>query len=69
MRSVLIPKPGEGERCLRKAKERTKVEVHVSDRTKRRMDAKNRELTPRSRGQSPTKSIERINVYLRGRSA
>jgi RNA-directed DNA polymerase len=51
---------------LRKAKERTKVEVHVSDRTKERMDAKIRELTPRMLGQSPTRCIERLNVYLRG---
>jgi group II intron reverse transcriptase/maturase len=51
---------------LRKAKERTKVEVLVSNRTKERMDAKIRELTPRMWGQSPTRCIERINVYLRG---
>lgn len=51
---------------LRKSKERTKVEVLVSNRTKERMDAKIRELTPRMWGQSPTKCIERINVYLRG---
>jgi RNA-directed DNA polymerase len=51
---------------LRKTKERTKVEVHVSDRTKQRMDAKIRELTPRMWGQSPTRCIERLNVYLRG---
>jgi RNA-directed DNA polymerase len=48
------------------AKERTKVEVHVSSRTKERMDAKIRELMPRMWGQSPTRYIERINVYLRG---
>ena len=51
---------------LRKTKERTKVEVLVSNRTKERMDAKIRELTPRMWGQSPTRCIERINVYLRG---
>jgi group II intron reverse transcriptase/maturase len=51
---------------LRKTKDRTKVEVHVSNRTKERMDAKIRELTPRMLGQSPTRCIERINVYLRG---
>lgn len=51
---------------LRKAKERTKVEVLVSNRTKERMDAKIRELTPRMWGQSPTRCIERINGYLRG---
>jgi len=32
---------------LRKTKERTKVAVHVSNRTKERMDARIRELTPR----------------------
>ncbi|MEX0688859.1 MAG: group II intron maturase-specific domain-containing protein [Pirellulales bacterium] len=51
---------------LRKAKERTKVEVHVSDRTKERMDAKIRELVPRMWGQSPSRCIERLNIYLRG---
>ena len=51
---------------LRKTKERTKVEVHISSRTKERMDAKIRELTPRMWGQSPTRCIERLNVYLRG---
>jgi group II intron reverse transcriptase/maturase len=44
---------------LRKTKDRTKVEVHVSNRTKERMDAKIRELTPRMLGQSPTRCIER----------
>ncbi len=51
---------------LRKVRERTKAEVHVSDRTKERMDTKIRELTPRMWGQSPTRCIERLNVYLRG---
>ena len=51
---------------LRKPKDRTKVEVLVSKRTKERMDAKIRELTPRAWGQSPTRCIEGINVYLRG---
>ncbi len=51
---------------LRKVPERTKVEVHVSSRTKERMDAKIRELTPRMWGQSPTRCIDRLNVYLRG---
>ena len=54
---------------LRKPAESTKVEVHVSTRTKERMDAKIRELTPRMWGQSPTRCIERINVYLRGWSS
>jgi len=51
---------------LRKAKDRTKVEVHVSNRTKERMDAKIRELAPRMWGQSPSRCIERLNIYLRG---
>jgi group II intron reverse transcriptase/maturase len=51
---------------LRKAKDRTKVEVHVSNRTKERMDAKIRELVPRMWGQSPSRCIERLNIYLRG---
>ena len=51
---------------LRKAKERTKVEVHVSSRTKERMDAKIRELTPRMWGQSSSRCIEQLNIYLRG---
>jgi RNA-directed DNA polymerase len=51
---------------LRKTKEQTKVEVHISSRTKEQMDAKIRELTPRMWGQSPTRCIERLNIYLRG---
>ncbi|MFM9009972.1 MAG: group II intron reverse transcriptase/maturase [Planctomycetota bacterium] len=51
---------------IRKAKERTKVEVHVSNRTKERMDAKIRELSPRMWGQSPSRCIEQLNIYLRG---
>ena len=51
---------------LRKAKERTKVEVHVSNRTKERMDAKIRELAPRNWGQSSSRCIEKLNAYLRG---
>jgi group II intron reverse transcriptase/maturase len=54
---------------LRKAKDRTKVDVLVSTRTKERMDAKIRELTPRVWGQSPSRSIEQLNVYLRGWSS
>jgi len=51
---------------LRKSKERTKVETHFSDRTKQRMEAKIRELTTRMWDQSPTRCIERLNIYLRG---
>ena len=54
---------------LRKAKDRTKVDVLVSTRTKERMDAKIRELTPRVWGQSPSRCIEQLNVYLRGWSS
>ena len=51
---------------LRKARGGTKVEVHISERTKERMDAKIRVLTPRMWGQSPSKGIEQINTYPRG---
>lgn len=54
---------------LRKAKDRTKVEVLVSTRTKERMDATIRELTPRVWGQPPSRCIEKLNVYLRGWSS
>lgn len=54
---------------LRKAKDRTKVDVLVSTRTKERMDAKIRELTPRVWGQPPSRCIEQLNVYLRGWSS
>ena len=51
---------------LERAKDGTKVEVHVSNRTKERMDARIRELTPRSWGQSLERCIEGLNRYLRG---
>jgi RNA-directed DNA polymerase len=51
---------------LRKAKDGTKVEVHVSNRTKERMDSKIRALTPRKWGQSLSRCIEGLNTYLRG---
>lgn len=45
------------------------VEVHVSARTKERMDAKIRELTPRNLGRSLEWGLSRLNAYLRGWSA
>ena len=45
------------------------VEVHVSARTKERMDAKIRELTPRNLGRSLERGLARLNAYLRGWSA
>jgi len=45
------------------------VEVHVSARTKERMDAKIRELTPRNLGRSLEWGLARLNTYLRGWSA
>ncbi len=43
-----------------------RVAVHISKRTKDRLDAKIRELTPRSWGQSLTSLFESVNSYLRG---
>ena len=42
------------------------VEVLLSKRSKERIDAKIRELTPRNWGQSLRDCIRRVNVYLRG---
>jgi group II intron reverse transcriptase/maturase len=42
------------------------VEVHISKRTKERLDAKIRGLTPRSWGQSLSSLFESVNRYLRG---
>jgi group II intron reverse transcriptase/maturase len=50
---------------LRKAPEGT-VEVHVSVRTKERLDARILELTPRNWGQSLARCIDETNRYLRG---
>jgi RNA-directed DNA polymerase len=50
---------------LRMARE-GKVEVHISARTKDRLDARIRELTPRNWGQSSTACITEVNRYLRG---
>lgn len=50
---------------LRKAPEGT-VEVHISARTKERLDARIRELTPRTWGQSLARCFAEVNRYLRG---
>lgn len=46
--------------------ERDSVSVSVSERSKRRIDARIRELIPRNWGQSMACCIERLNRYLRG---
>lgn len=43
-----------------------KVTITISDRTKQRMDARIRELTPRTWGQSLDACFESLNRYLRG---
>lgn len=42
------------------------VEVKLSKRSKKRIDAKTKELTPRNFGKSLKRCIERLNVYLTG---
>lgn len=42
------------------------VDVHLSARSKQRLDAKLRELTPRNWGQSVAACLDRVNRYLRG---
>jgi RNA-directed DNA polymerase len=42
------------------------VEVHLSKRSRKRINEKIRQLTPRTWGQSMSACIRRINVYLRG---
>lgn len=51
---------------LRRDPESGKVEVKLSKRTKQRIDAKTKELTPRNFGKSLTKCIKSLNVYLVG---
>jgi len=51
---------------LRRDPESGEVEVKLSKRSKKRIDAKIRELTPRNFGNSLKSCIERINVYLIG---
>jgi group II intron reverse transcriptase/maturase len=43
-----------------------KVEVHISARSKDRLDARIQELTPRNWGQSPAACITEVNRYLQG---
>jgi len=43
-----------------------KVEVHISARTKDRLDARIQELTPRTWGQSSAACIAEVNRYLKG---
>ena len=50
---------------LRKG-ESDRVEVHLSERTKQRIDTRIRELTPRTWGGSLTSCLKRLNRYLRG---
>jgi len=45
------------------------VEVHISRRTKERLDTRIRELTPRAWGQSVKSCMEALNVYLKGWAA
>jgi group II intron reverse transcriptase/maturase len=51
---------------LRRDPESGEVEVKLSKRTKKRVDSKIRELTPRTWGNSIKSCIHRINVYLIG---
>lgn len=51
---------------LRRNPENGAVEVFLSKRSKERVDAKIRELTPRAWGQSPGGCIATLNTYLRG---
>jgi len=50
---------------LRKCKD-GRVEVHLSERTKRRIDDRVRELTPRTWGGSLSGCMDRLSRYLRG---
>jgi hypothetical protein len=43
-----------------------RVEIHISPRTKQRLDDRIRELTPRVRGQSLGNCLEELNRYLQG---
>ena len=52
--------------CLRREPEDGAVEVRMSMRSKERIKAKIRDLTPRNWGQSVRQCIGRINEYLGG---
>ena len=51
---------------LRREPEDETVEVLLSERSKKRLRDKIRELTPRNWGQSLDRCIEKVNVYIRG---
>ncbi len=51
---------------LRRNPEEDTIDVFLSKRSKDRIDAKIRELTPRAWGQSPKGCIATLNTYLRG---
>ena len=51
---------------LRHEPEGETVEVLLSERSKKRLRDKIRELTPRNWGQSLVRCIEKVNVYIRG---
>ena len=52
--------------CLRREPEDGRVEVRLSVRSKERIDARIRDLTPRNWGQPVRQCIERIDSYLGG---
>ena len=52
-----------------KSNSQGRVEVHTSRRTKERLDAKIRDLTPRTWGQSIRRCLGKVNRYLQGWSA
>ncbi len=52
--------------CLRREPEDGTVEIDLSERTKKRIDRRIRELTPRTWGRSLADCIRRINSYLDG---
>ncbi len=51
---------------LGKSSESQEVTIAISDRTRQRMTAKVRELTPRTWGNSFDRCVERVNSYLTG---
>ncbi len=51
--------------CFRRSREGT-LEVHLSERSNRRISVRIRELTPRKWGQSLERCLSELNTYLRG---
>lgn len=51
---------------LGKDAERKEIIIAISERTRSRMNAKLRELTPRNWGDSSDRCVSRVNAYLRG---